>query len=220
MTDLSTTVAPKSDQLNSDSLIGGPLTIKITKVSADPSSVEQPILINYAGDDGKPFKPCKSMRRCLINVWGKDGSKYVGRSMTLYRDPEVQFGGLKVGGIRISHVSHIDAPITMALTATRASRKPFTVKPLIGAVLSISEKMDEDAVKFLIDDYGRISTFGEFDALEVARAARWQEHGTTPDHRVKLKAASEAAKRRLAEMVATGVESEDSAGRGEQDETL
>ena len=36
-----------------------------------------------------------------------------------------------MGGIRISHASHIDKPITMALTATRDNRKPFTVKPLI-----------------------------------------------------------------------------------------
>jgi hypothetical protein len=28
--------------------------------------------------------------------------------MTLYCDPEVQFGGMKVGGIRISHMSDID----------------------------------------------------------------------------------------------------------------
>ena len=131
MTDLSLTIAPKSDQMNSDDLIGGPITIKITRVSADPSSAEQPIAISFEGDNGKPYKPCKSMRRVLVSVWGKDGAQYPGRSMTLYRDPEVQFGGLKVGGIRISHMSHIDAPQTMALTATRANRKPFTVKPLV-----------------------------------------------------------------------------------------
>jgi hypothetical protein len=50
--------------------------------------------------------------------------------MTLYRDPTVKFGGFETGGIRISHLSHIDKPTTMALTATRASRKPFTVQPL------------------------------------------------------------------------------------------
>ena len=50
--------------------------------------------------------------------------------MTLYRDPAVKFGGLEVGGIRISHMSDIAKPITMALTATRANRKPFTVQPM------------------------------------------------------------------------------------------
>jgi hypothetical protein len=40
------------------------------------------------------------------------------------------FGGIAVGGIRISHLSHIDGPKTIALTASKTSRKPFTVKPL------------------------------------------------------------------------------------------
>jgi hypothetical protein len=131
MTDLSMTIAPKSDQLNSDDLIAGPITITITRVSGNEGNPEQPINIFFDGDGGKPYRPCKSMRRVLVHVWGKDGSQYSGRSMTLYRDPDVQFGGLKVGGTRISHMSHIDGPITMALTATRANRKPFTVKPLV-----------------------------------------------------------------------------------------
>jgi hypothetical protein len=133
MTDLSMTIAPKSDQINADDLIAGPITITVTRVSADPSAPEQPVSINFEGDSGKPYKPCKSMRRVLVAVWGKDGAAYPGRSMTLYRDADVQFGGIKVGGIRISHMSDIAAPITMALTATRANRKPYTVKPLVMA---------------------------------------------------------------------------------------
>lgn len=128
MTDLATTIAPKSDQLNADDLIAGPMTITVTGVSA--ASSEQPIAINFEGDNGKPYKPCKSMRRVLVQLWGRDGSKYAGRSMTLYRDPEVKFGGEKVGGIRISHMSHIEGRKTLALTATRGSRKPFVVEPL------------------------------------------------------------------------------------------
>lgn len=133
MADLSTTIAPKSDQLNADDLIVGPRTVTITRVSACPDSAEQPIAVNFDGDGGKPYKPCKSMRRVLVHVWGRDGDSYVGRAMTLYRDPEVQFGGLKVGGIRISHMSHIDRPMVMALTETRAKRKPYTVQPLASA---------------------------------------------------------------------------------------
>lgn len=129
MTDLSETIAPKSDQLNADSILGGPITIKVTGVSrcAEP---DQPIAINYEGDDGKPFKPCKTMRRLLMLVWGKEGAQYVGRSMRLYRDDKVQFGGLAVGGIRISHMSHIERDQVVLLTATRGNKKPITVKPL------------------------------------------------------------------------------------------
>lgn len=129
MTDLSTTIAPKSDQLNADDLIGGSITIKVTKVAGmtDPA---QPIAIFFENDGGKPYKPGKSMRRVLVQVWGKEGNSYVGKSMTLYRDNEVVFGGIKVGGIRISHMSDISEAKTMALTASKASRKPFTVNPL------------------------------------------------------------------------------------------
>ena len=67
MTDLSKTIDPKSDQLNSDDLIAGPITIRITKVSANLSSPEQPISIFFEGDNGKPYKPCKSMRRSANN---------------------------------------------------------------------------------------------------------------------------------------------------------
>lgn len=130
MTDVGLTIAPKSDQLNSDDLIQGPMTIKITKVAGNEGTPEQPINIFFEGDNGKPYRPCKSMRRVLVTIWGRDGAEYVGRSMTLYRDPEVMFGGMKVGGTRISHMSDMTKEITMALTATRANRKPFTVKPL------------------------------------------------------------------------------------------
>ncbi|MFK5596805.1 hypothetical protein ACFZ8E_07350 [Methylobacterium sp. HMF5984] len=129
MTDLSQTIAPKSDQLNADDLIGGPRTITVTRVSA-MKEPDQPIAVYFEGDGGKPYKPGKSMRRVLVRVWGNDGATYVGRRMTLYRDDAVQFGGAAVGGIRISHMSDIARDVTMALTVTRASRKPFTVKPL------------------------------------------------------------------------------------------
>ena len=129
MTDMLQTIIPKSDQLNYDDLIAGQTkTIKVTKVVG--TSGDQPIAIHYEGDNGKPYKPCKSMRRVLVHLWGADGHSYVGRSMTLYGDPKVKFGGVEVGGIRISHLSDIKETVTLALTATKASRKPFTVQPL------------------------------------------------------------------------------------------
>jgi hypothetical protein len=130
MSDMTTVITPRSDQLNSDDLIAGPMTIEITGVTIRPGQ-EQPISISYVGDKGKPYKACKSMCRCMVNAWGADSKKYIGRSLTLYRDPAVKWGGLAVGGIRISHMSDIDSALTMALTETRASRKPFTVRPLL-----------------------------------------------------------------------------------------
>lgn len=122
------TIIPNSDQLNSDDLIAGPRKIIITGVKV--GSPEQPVIINYEGDDGHPYKPGKSMRRVLVGMWGVNASAYIGRSLILYRDPDVKFGGMETGGIRISHATHIDAPFKMALTVTRGKRAPFAVQPL------------------------------------------------------------------------------------------
>lgn len=70
----------------------------------------------------------------MVYVWGDKGQEYVGRSMTLYCDPTVKFGGLEVGGIRISHMSHLEKEIVMALTASKSNKRPFTVKPLVEAI--------------------------------------------------------------------------------------
>lgn len=129
MNDMKATIIPKSDQLNADDLLSGPITIKITDVKIKAGQ-EQPVAIHYDGDNGKPYKACKSMCRVMVSAWGADASKYIGRSLTLYCDPKVKWGGMEVGGIRISHMSDIDSSMTMALTVTRANKKPFTVKPL------------------------------------------------------------------------------------------
>lgn len=123
-------IAPKSNQMNADDLLGGPRTITITNVRANEGNVEQPVSIFFEGDQNKPFLPCKSMRRVMVAVWGADAKSYIGKSMTLFRDPEVLWGGMKVGGIRISHMTDLDKPKTMALTASKQKRTPYTVQPL------------------------------------------------------------------------------------------
>jgi len=129
MNDMRSVIIPKSDQLNADDLISGTRTITITGVSIRPGT-EQPVTISYEGDGGKPYKPCKVMCRVMVHCWGPDANKYVGGRLTLYRDPGVKWGGLAVGGIRISHMSGIERATTIALTETKGSKKPFTVKPL------------------------------------------------------------------------------------------
>lgn len=129
MSDMTSVIVPKSDQINADDLIAGPRTITVTEVSIRPGT-EQPVSIFFEGDGGKPYRPGKSMCRIMVALWGPDANAYVGRSMTLFRAPEVKWGGMEVGGIRISHMSHINGPHTLALTLTKGSKKPFTVKPL------------------------------------------------------------------------------------------
>jgi hypothetical protein len=128
--DMTSTIAPKSDQLNYDDLIGDRrITITITGVRGN-AEADQPVSVFYDGDNGKPYKPCKSMRRVMVAAWGPDAHQYQGRSLTLYGDPEVKFGGIKVGGIRISHMTHIDRDMMIPLTVAKARRTPYVIKAL------------------------------------------------------------------------------------------
>lgn len=129
MSDMTAVIVPKSDQINADDLIAGPMTITIRDVQIRGGQ-EQPVSIYFEGSD-KAFRPCKSMSRVLVQGWGPDAKVYVGRSLTLYRDATVKWAGLEVGGIRISHMSHIEGEKLMMLTATKGSRKPHKVKPLV-----------------------------------------------------------------------------------------
>lgn len=122
-------IVPKSDQINADDFIAGPQTITIRSVEIRGGQ-EQPVSIYFEGSD-KAFRPCKSMSRVMVQAWGPDANVYAGRSMTLYRDPDVKWGGLAVGGIRISHMSHIDGKMQFQLTATKGQRKPHLVLPLV-----------------------------------------------------------------------------------------
>jgi len=128
--DLRPTIVPKSDQLNSEQLLAGPMTVTVTDVRVG-SSDEQPISVHYEGENGRPFKPCKTMRKVLILGWGPDGRDWVGQSMTLYNDPQVKFGGAEVGGIRISHMTGIDRGIKVSLTATKGKKALHTIDPLV-----------------------------------------------------------------------------------------
>lgn len=172
MVDLAPTIVAKSDQLNADDLIDSQITVRITKVRAHPDSNEQPISIHYDGDNGKPYKPCKSMRRVLVHVWGRDGNAYVGRSMTLYRDGKVQFGGIMVGGIRISHMSHIDEEVMIALAVSRGTRKPYSVKPLEIQPSTKDEKREAAIAwaKNHVDEVKAVHSIGELQEIILGAA--------------------------------------------------
>lgn len=141
ISNLSDTIKPKSDQLNADDLLVSSKTITVSGVSR--GNADNPIIVNYQGDDGRPFKPCKSMRRVLIFAWGEDGNNWLGRSMTLYCEPTVKYAGKEVGGIRISHLSDIPKPINLKLTATRGRKADFKVD-----VLKMAEKPPYPQRKF------------------------------------------------------------------------
>ena len=161
MNDMSSVIEPKSDQLNADDLIAGPMTVTIKEVRISPGS-EQPVSIVIDGTD-KFYRPCKSMSRVLVQGWGADAKQYAGRSLTLYRDPKVKWGGLEVGGIRISHMSDLDGEKLMMLTATRGQRKPHKVLPLA--------KPTKPAASDFSDELAQLKASakpGHMDALKAA----------------------------------------------------
>lgn len=128
MTTMRDTIVPKSDQLNYDDFVLGPIdvTVKGGHIVGDK---EQPLVISL--EDGyRDYKPCKSMRRVLLAVWGANGKEWIGRKMRLYGDSSVSYGGKAVGGIRISHMSHITEPQKIMLTVARMRRVEHTVFPL------------------------------------------------------------------------------------------
>lgn len=133
------TIKPRSDQLNAEDLLSGPIIVKITGIKRGPADQPVHLLI----DGYQPYKPCLTMRRMLVIAWGDDGKQWIGRSLKLYRDPNVKFGPQKAGGIRISHASHISGPVTEMLAVTRGRRAEFTILPL--EVPAEPSKLDENA---------------------------------------------------------------------------
>jgi hypothetical protein len=127
--DIANTLAPKSDQMDYDDMLVGPRTLTIVDVKEGPSG-EQPVEIKFAEFD-RPWRPAKSMRRVLVMAWGSDTKKYIGHRVTLFGDASVKWAGVEVGGIRLSHLSHIDKPLSIALTISRGKRAPFVVNPLV-----------------------------------------------------------------------------------------
>lgn len=129
MNDFTAALAPKSDQINAQDLLGGDMTITITGVKVTPGT-EQPVSISFK-ESGKVWRPCKTTGRILMAAWGADTSIYAGRQVQLYLDPEVKWGGLKVGGIRIRKISHIAEDLRIVLAESKQVRKPVTVKRLV-----------------------------------------------------------------------------------------
>ena len=169
--DLSDSIIPKSDQLNAEDLLSGPRTVTVEKVTA--GNAEQPVFVHLVEFPGRPFKPSKTVRRILVSAWGRESSAYTGRRMTLYCDPTVRFGGIEVGGIRVSHLSHIDKPMNLALTVTRGKRAQTHVEPL-------TESQPVRETEPTADQVSACTDLGELRAMHDA--------STSPERRAQIRA--------------------------------
>ena len=123
MLDISSTILSKSDQLNASDLIGNDMILNVTDVRI-VNSDDQPLVIDYTDSQGRPYKPCKSMRRVLAGLWGKDASQWIGRSLAVYNEPSVKWAGKQEGGIRIKSMSHIDKD--KSVTTSESKHKKIT----------------------------------------------------------------------------------------------
>jgi hypothetical protein len=155
-------IAAKSDRLNNEDLVAGPITIKVTGASRNGGD-DGPINLHYDGDNGRPFRPCLTMRRLIMRVWGPRVADYIGRSMTLYRDPTVTFGPDALGGVRVSHMSHLDEKQTFSLQAAKGRFKKYTVQPLAA---------DDPAQTWTDKFIAKIDTFDNRDDLTAFEAGQ------------------------------------------------
>lgn len=124
------TTEPRSDQWNADDFVGGPRTFTIAGVKV--GTAEQKYDIEMVEGQGRSWRPPLTVLRLLVAAWGDDATTWVGRRVTLYRDPSIRFGKDAVGGIRLSHMSHLKdgKPLKIALTESRGKRAMHTVDPL------------------------------------------------------------------------------------------
>jgi hypothetical protein len=118
--DVTDLIQAKSDQLNADDLAGVPRVIEITDVSK--GNAESPIMISYKGDNGRPFKPCKTVRRILAAAYGNMTGEWLGKQLKLYCDNSVVYAGQEVGGIRIAAMSDIKKRLVLKLSKTRGKK--------------------------------------------------------------------------------------------------
>ena len=197
MIDVSSMIAMKSDQLNAADLIGGDITCTIVEVRAITG--EQPLALRLSGRQ-HPWKPCKTMRRLMAQVWGVDASQWVGRAVRLTRDPSVTWAGAEVGGIRIAGMSHLPAGFTAQLQVAKGKYKAAKVAKLPNPAQEVQQASDGQPAP---DPLADLATAHSVDvaALEAAIVAQ-----TGRPIRDRAKAAIWAAEpAKLAELLATAI---------------
>lgn len=176
MIDIGDTIQAKSDQWNAADLLGGPITVTIAGV--DVAKTDQPVTIHLEESPGKAYRPSKGMRRALVKLWGPRSADYAGRRLTLFNEPSVKWAGQAVGGIQISHASHIDKPVTFTLATAKGKLAPITVQPLPDAP----------------PQYAEPAPIPTFQSADEARAY-WMERrdaGASPDELTAIQQAATA----------------------------
>ena len=176
---LSQAIIAKSDQLNADDLISGPRTFTIKEVRR--GDADQPVAIVLAEfPDKRPFKPSKTVLRLFAYAWGEETDEWPKNPrVTLYRDASVKWAGQEIGGIRVSHMSHIDwlhkgaTELKVALSESKGKKSLWRVEGLPADAPTTPPK-SEAAV--LLDEIGAAA-----DAAGVSRQQVAEEWAASHD---------------------------------------
>lgn len=126
--DISRALVAKSDQLNASDLSGAPIVATIKAVRQGDAS--KPVVVDLVGMDGRPWKPSKGQLRVVAHAWGVESDVWVGRSVKLVNNPEVTYGGEKVGGIEVVAMSHIERAFTIPVRVSQKKVKQHHVDVL------------------------------------------------------------------------------------------
>ncbi|WP_332645075.1 hypothetical protein [Aeromicrobium sp.] len=125
--DMTASTEARSDQINAVDLVQ-PRTYTIEKVTAGKAT--HPFDFHLVESPGKVYRPNLGQRRVIVAGWGAETSAYHGRRFTLFNEPTVIYAGAEIGGIRISHMSHLDKPLKTSLAISQKKKVPYIVQPL------------------------------------------------------------------------------------------
>ena len=125
--DVTDTLEGKGDQLNADDLIAGPVIVRVLDVRK-VGDKKQPIIIEIRTSEHRlrPWKPCLTMRRLLVAMWGSKKSAWKGKYVQLYNERDVSYGGKVTGGVRMMTAT-LDAPFEALLTVGRNKKQLYKV---------------------------------------------------------------------------------------------
>lgn len=128
MDDITDTLAPKSEQLDAIELVDGPQTFTVERVVVKKGA-EQPVSVHFI-EFPRPWRPGTNQRRVLAYCWGKHSTGWAGKRVTLFRDPDVGYGGKTVGGIRIKYLSDIEGPMSAPILLSQGRPDTYLVEPM------------------------------------------------------------------------------------------
>jgi hypothetical protein len=143
--DITDALAPVSDQLDAIELVN-PRTFTIDTGSRLGKREGKTVAEIRFVDFDRVWRPSKGMLDLLAACWTTDAKTWVGHRVTVYNDPNVMFGRDKVGGVRISHLSHIDGPRTVKIrgAGTDGRKLDWHVEALTDAAPTTTEPTAAD----------------------------------------------------------------------------